>query len=57
MNYFNKKLSFIAQNRYVILLISFLLLIFGNTFSPHTPVISLVFTYLNFIVGFIVFTI
>ncbi len=55
MNYPEKISSFLSRSRYEILLLSFMLLIFGNTFTPHLKILSIVFIYLNFIIGYIVF--
>ncbi|MEO8415463.1 MAG: hypothetical protein ABI472_17515 [Ginsengibacter sp.] len=49
--------SYLIHKKYECLLISFLLLIFGNTFgtSPGRFIIGVVDIYQNFIVGFLVF--
>lgn len=49
------KSGIITQNRFIILLLSFLLLIFGNTFTPHVRIVNIVFIYINFFTGLAVF--
>jgi voltage-gated potassium channel len=47
--------SYIDKRKYEVLLLSFILLIFGNTFSFGKPFIGIMDIYQNFIIGFIVF--
>jgi voltage-gated potassium channel len=47
--------AFTQPRKYEILLFSFLLLIFGNTFSLHNPVTGPLFIYQNLLTGFIIF--
>ena len=53
--FLNKAMSFIQQRQYEILLLSFIVLIFGNTFSGGRPLIGILDIYQNFLTGFIVF--
>jgi voltage-gated potassium channel len=47
--------AFTQSRKYEILLFSFLLLIFGNTFTIHNPVTGPLFIYQNLFIGFIIF--
>jgi voltage-gated potassium channel len=48
-------LSYIDQRKYAVLLISFLLLIFGNTFTEQYQIFGLVNIYQNLLTGLLVF--
>lgn len=50
-----KMLSYIDQRKYAILLVSFLLLIFGNTFTEDYQIFGIVNIYQNLLTGLVVF--
>lgn len=50
-----KMVFYIAQRKYVVLLISFLILIFGNTFTADYQIFGVVNIYQNLLTGFLVF--
>src|SRR5258708_4148330 len=52
---FTKILFYIGQRKYAILLVSFLLLIFGNTFTENYQIFGLVNIYQNLLTGLLVF--
>lgn len=52
---FNKLLFYIGQRKYAVLLISFLILIFGNTFTEDRQIFGLVNIYQNLLTGLLVF--
>ncbi len=50
-----KMLSYIDQRKYAVLLVSFLLLIFGNTFTEDYQIFGIVNIYQNLLTGLLVF--
>jgi voltage-gated potassium channel len=48
-------LSYIDQRKYAVLLISFLLLIFGNTFTENDQIFGIVNIYQNLLIGLLAF--
>lgn len=52
---FNKLLFYISQRKYIILLISFLVLIFGNTFTEDYQIFGIVNIYQNLLAGLLVY--
>jgi voltage-gated potassium channel len=52
---FTKLLDFIGHRKYLILLASFLLLIFGNTFTENEKIFGVVNIYQNLLTGLLVF--
>jgi voltage-gated potassium channel len=52
---FTKMLDRISQRKYLILLVSFLLLIFGNTFTENDKIFGVVNIYQNLLIGLLVF--
>jgi voltage-gated potassium channel len=52
---FSKMLFYISQRKYVVLMISFLILIFGNTFTEDYKILGIVIIYQNLLTGLIVF--
>lgn len=52
---FTRLLDYIGQKQYALLLVSFLILIFGNTFTEHYQIFGLVNIYQNLLTGLIVF--
>jgi hypothetical protein len=53
--FLKKALAAISQRKYEVLLLSFMLLIFGNTFTLEKPMVGHIDIYQNFITGFVVF--
>lgn len=51
----NHLIIYIRQRRYECLLLSFLVLIFGNTFNTGEPLVGIIAIYLNFLTGLVVF--
>ncbi|MEJ0105495.1 MAG: ion channel [Bacteroidota bacterium] len=54
-NLFHIIKSYCTQHRYEVLLLSFMLLVFGNTFTPQHRIIGITDIYQNFLVGLFVF--
>jgi voltage-gated potassium channel len=54
-NLFRTIKSYCTQHRYEVLLLSFMLLVFGNTFTPQHRIIGITDIYQNFLVGLFVF--
>jgi voltage-gated potassium channel len=52
---FTKMLYYISQRKYIILLVSFLILIFGNTFTEDYQIFGIVNIYQNLLTGLLVF--
>ncbi len=52
---FAKLLYYVGQNKYFFLLVSFLLLIFGNTFTADNKIYGIANIYQNLLTGFFVF--
>ena len=52
---FNKMLFYISQRKYAVLLVSFLILIFGNTFTEDYKILGIIIIYQNLLTGLIVF--
>ncbi len=52
---FDRILSYVDQRKYVVLLISFLILIFGNTFTEDRQIFGIVNVYQNLLTGLLVF--
>jgi voltage-gated potassium channel len=50
-----KMLSYIDQRKYAFLLVSFLILIFGNTFTENDQIFGIVNIYQNLLTGLVVF--
>ena len=51
----NKMFFYISQRQYAVLLVSFLILIFGNTFTADHQIFGVVNVYQNLLIGLIVF--
>src|SRR5579864_6042673 len=51
----SKKLDIIEKRKYMILLVSFLILIFGNTFTEDYQIFGIVNIYQNLLAGLLVF--
>lgn len=52
---FQRTLWYARKKRYELLLISFMVFIFGNTFSDHTRIVGVLNIYQNMVTGLIVF--
>jgi voltage-gated potassium channel len=54
-NFISRMQSYARRKKYELLLLSFMLLIFGNTFTEHVPITGIIDIYQNMIVGLLVF--
>jgi hypothetical protein len=52
---FNRVLQYVHERKYAVLLISFLVLIFGNTFTEDKQIFGIVNVYQNLLIGLLVF--
>ena len=55
MNFISRMQSYARRKKYELLLLSFMLLIFGNTFTQHVPITGIIDIYQNMIIGLLVF--
>lgn len=55
IKYFNRVLVYARRKKYELLLLSFMLLIFGNTFTDHIHITGIIDIYQNMLTGMLVF--